>query len=544
MSGSVTRRRVLETGGAAFALNMLPAVALRAQQPTGGDKSTLTVAWDTDIDTLDPASFKSIGAYTVQANVYDSPLTWKVAPVPGTPGLSRSQPGEFEGGVAESWSFERDGATLVLKLRPGLVFPSGRKVTASDLKYLFDRSLQSPGYMRLLFPTLLQLTKPEQFVVRDDATLAVEMPSASLMTLDIMSISNLALLDPETIKPHATESDPWATDWLKRNVAGLGAYRLTENQPGVEVVLEAAEPYARPKPFFERIVFKFVPNESDRVLLLKRKAVDIVVGRPGLSPKNVKSLEGESGLRIFTVPDTTCHWLCMNQKKPPFDNVKVRQAINYAIPIQAIIPNVLYGYGAQMKSPVPSLTPGYDPSLSPYKYDIARAKQLMSEAGVGSGPIPIDLAIRVGWMPHEQASVWIQRELEKLGFTVNIVKETDATFRQVATKGDHQLSIESWQSWVNDPFYHLFFNFHSKAKNTNTAFYANPTIDKLIDDNMHESDKEKRLAAAQQAQKILLDDAAWGLLWYDNWTRVARADLTGLEKRWDTFERFKAMKLA
>src|SRR5262249_62417747 len=100
---------------------------------------------------------------------------------------------------------------------------------------------------------------------------------------------------------------------------------------------------------------------------------------------------------------------------------------------------------------------------SPYKFDIAKAKALMKEAGMDKAPIPVDLAIRVGWPTHEQASVWIQRELEQIGFKVNIVKETDATFRQVAVKGDHVLSIESWQSWINDPFYHLTFLFNSNS---------------------------------------------------------------------------------
>jgi len=95
----------------------------------------------------------------------------------------------------------------------------------------------------------------------------------------------------------------------------------------------------------------------------------------------------------------------MNTKKAPLDNVKVRQAINYAIPIQAIIPSVLYGYGSEMKSPVPNLTPGHDPNITPYKYDIAKAKDLMRQAGVGQAPIPIDLAVRAGWEPHEQAAV-------------------------------------------------------------------------------------------------------------------------------------------
>jgi peptide/nickel transport system substrate-binding protein len=508
------------------------------------DLRTLTVAWDTDIDTLDPASFKSIGAYTTQANIYDSPLTWKVRPVPNSTGLFRSQPGEFDGGIAESWAFEKDGATLVLKIRRGVKFPSGRPVTAQSVKYLFDRGVQSPGYMRIVLPTLIRVSKPEDFEVRDDNTLAINMPAPSPMTLDVMALSNNALLDPDEIKPHATTNDPWATEWLKHNAAGLGPYQMVKNEPGVEIVIEATKGYWKPAPYFQRIVFKFVPNESDRVLLLKRKAIDLVSGRPGLSPQSIKSLEGAEGLKIYTAPDTTCHWLSMNTKKPPFDNVKVRQAVNYAIPIQAIIPNVLYGYGTQMKSPLPSLTPGYDGALSPYKYDIAKAKALMKEAGMDPAPIPVDFAIRVGWQPHEQAATWIQRELEKIGFRVNIVKETDATFRQVAIKGDHQLSIETWQSWINDPFYHLFFNFHSRAKGTNTAFYANPALDKLIDDNMNEVDAHKRLAATTEAQKLVIDEAVWGFLWYDNWSRVVRSDLTNVEKRWDTFDRFYDMKLA
>jgi peptide/nickel transport system substrate-binding protein len=165
----------------------------------------------------------------------------------------------------------------------------------------------------------------------------------------------------------------------------------------------------------------------------------------------------------------------------------------------------------------------------------------MKEAGV-TGPVSVDLAIRVGFTTHEAASVWIQRELEKIGFKVNIVRETDATFRQVAIKGGHTLSMESFQSWVNDPWYHLVFNFHTKSKFTNASLYSNPVLDKLIDESMHETNQEKRLGSALVAQKILIDDAVWGFLWYDSWTRVMKADLSGIEKRWDTFERYYAAK--
>src|SRR5882672_3249562 len=456
------------------------------------DKKTLVVAWDSDIDSLDPAVFKSQGAYVTVANTTDAPLMWKVRSIDGKPGLFRSMPGEWDGHLAESWTMEDNGATIVLKVRRGMKFPSGRPITAPAFKYSFDRGLLSPGYMKLIFPTLIQVSAPEQFVVRDDYTFAIAMKAPSPMGLDTVALSNNAILDPEEVKAHVTGEDPWATEWLKRNQASVGPYRLVKNEPGVEIVLEATPGYWRPKPYFERVVLKLVPNEADRVLLLKRKAVDLVAGRPGLSPKNVKALEGEAGLKVFSVPDTTCHYLCMNEKKPPFDNKLVRQAVNYAIPIQAILPNVLFGYGTQMKSPVPNLTPTYLGDYSPYKHDMAKA--------------------------------------------------TDATFRQIATKGDHQLSIEAWQSWINDPFYHLTFLFNSKSKFTNLSAYSNPAVDKLIDENMHETNRDKRAAASRDIQKLVLDDAVWGLLWYENWTRVGTADLVGLEKRWDTFERYYSLK--
>ncbi|WP_407121035.1 ABC transporter substrate-binding protein [Bradyrhizobium sp. STM 3561] len=508
------------------------------------DVPTLTVAWGTDIDSFDPAQFKSDGAYIVQANIYDTLLGWGAESVVGSPNLAISKPGVFTGGIGESWTYENDNKTLVVKIRRGLKFPSGRPVNANAVKYLFDRGLQSSGYMRLIFPTMIGVTEADQFEVRDDSTFAINLPAPSAMLLDVLALSNNALLDPEEIKLHATADDPWASQWLKRNTAGLGPYKPVRNEPGVEVVLEATQGYWGAPPYFRRIVIKSTANEADRILLLKRKAIDMVIGPNSMSPKNLKSLEGEPGLNVVSLPDTNCNFLCMNLKKKPFDNVKVRQAINYAMPIHAIIPNVLYGYGEQMKSPIAAQTPGYDGSLSPYNYDVAKAKSLMAEAGFGSAPIPVKLAVRVGYAPQEQAAIWIQRELETIGFRVSIEKETDATFRQLSSSGGHELSIESWQSWINDPFYHLYWNFHSKANATNKGGYANPALDKIIDENIREADPARRMAAVRAAQKILLDDATWGLLWYDNWARVTRSELAGVAKYWDSFERFNKMKLS
>ena len=138
-----SRRDVLKWaglgGGAALAHGLLPGSA-RAQ-----DVSTLTVGWATDIDSLDPAQFKSDGGYIVQCNIHDTVLGWGTEPVQGKPDLFLAKPGKFVGGVGESWAYENDGKTLVMKIRRGLKFPSGKPIDARAVKYLFDRGLESIG---------------------------------------------------------------------------------------------------------------------------------------------------------------------------------------------------------------------------------------------------------------------------------------------------------------------------------------------------------------------------------------------------------------
>ena len=112
-------------------------------------------------------------------------------------------------------------------------FPSGRPVDAAALKYSLDRALQSPGYMRFIMPRMLQVTRPEEIVVRDPMTIALDMkgPTPQPMVLNFLSLMTITALDPELIKPNATEKDPWAADWAKRNAVGSGPYTLTTNTP-------------------------------------------------------------------------------------------------------------------------------------------------------------------------------------------------------------------------------------------------------------------------------------------------------------------------
>ena len=131
------------------------------------------------------------------------------------------------------------------------------------------------------------MTKPEQFVVRDDYTFAIDMKAAEPDgARHGGAVEQSPSLDPELVKAHATKKDPWAAEWLKRNAAsGRAPTRSSRTSPASRSCWRRRRTTGAPKPYFERVVLKFVPNEADRVLLLKRKAVDLVVGRPGLSPR-------------------------------------------------------------------------------------------------------------------------------------------------------------------------------------------------------------------------------------------------------------------
>src|SRR5260370_32919311 len=174
MGGKTDRRAFLKLSTSTVALGAFGALPAKAQS-----SSTLTVAWDSDIDSFDPHVFKSVGGYAVQCNLYDSVVAWKVRPMDGKPGLSRSYPNEFEGSTPESWPFEPDGKTVGLKVRPNMKFPSGRPVDAAVLKYSLDRALLSPGYMRFIIPRILQISKAEEIMVRDPMTVAINIKGAA-----------------------------------------------------------------------------------------------------------------------------------------------------------------------------------------------------------------------------------------------------------------------------------------------------------------------------------------------------------------------------
>ena len=298
MFGNQSRRSVMKWGalggGAALAQGLLP-------RPAGAqDVSTLTVGWGTDVNSLDPAQFKSDGAYIVQCNIYDTVVGWGSEPVPGKLGLFLAKPGKFVGGVGESWAYENDGKTLVVKNSPGLEISKrqARQCTRSEI------SVRS----RIAVARVYAAHFPD--VAGDHAARSVRGPRRRHFRDQHARAKRHASGRDGVIEQRSARSGHGEGPRHDRRSLGL---RLAQAQrrwswplsPGQQRARRRGRArsdvrYWRPAPYFKRVVAKYTPNEADRILLLKRKAIDMVVGPNSMSPKNLKSLETEPGLKVVS----------------------------------------------------------------------------------------------------------------------------------------------------------------------------------------------------------------------------------------------------
>ena len=182
-------------------------------------------------------------------------------------------------------------------------------------------------------------------------------------------------------KEMATADDPWARAFLDTNVAGFGPYALKEITRGQQMVATARPEYYGDKPFFETVVFREVPASATRLQLLQGGAVDIA---QNLAPTEMKSLAGNPEAKVTSIEASQMLWIELNTAFAPLDNIKVRQALNYAMPKDEVVATILQGFGKKMTTFMPDFYPGATAEFYDYDYDIEKAKALLAACLTGS----------------------------------------------------------------------------------------------------------------------------------------------------------------
>jgi peptide/nickel transport system substrate-binding protein len=474
--------------------------AFVAGLPAGCNSNKIVVTYYSEPSILDFQQFGTDGDNDVRANLVGTLLGR--APVTGTyPHTTNGVTGKYVGLLATSWSLNRKAKTLTFNLRHGVKFSNGTPFTSADVKFSFVRGLEDPlSYLPGLVK-MLTITKASQITTPNAYTVVFHYHNFNPFTYELFSIWATGILSEKAVKAHATASDPWANAWLKNHMVSTGPYTLSRSTPGVEYDF-SPNPYYWDKaqyPCNGGIVVKVTPNSSTRLLLIERGGVDVA---RSLDYKDIGAVKKNPNLQVLRYPTTDMRELAINANIAPFNNVLVRRAIAYAIPYQKILKTVWRGYASPLNSIVPPGQPTSDPATWPYKTNLAKARQLLKQAGFPNG-FSTTLFTRSEDTDDQTAAVLIQDSLSKIGVQVTIQRMLTAAYaaRQFGQR-DMPIFFWDWISFVNDPFYGFTFLTQCK-QGTNYANFCNPQVDHLIAKGIDDSNPVTRAKISDQIQRLV-----------------------------------------
>ncbi|MFZ4809099.1 MAG: ABC transporter substrate-binding protein [Hyphomicrobiaceae bacterium] len=471
------RRDFLKSAAAASAVTAVSAPAVWSPAKSQSRQETLLVVTEAGPNNFD---IHGVGTnrpgYEVSWNCYDRLISYgKKTLADGSESYDRDT---FVPELAESWS--TGDMSVTFKLRKNATFHDGTPITAKDVKWSFDRAVTVGG-----FPTFQMkagsLEKPEQFVAVDDHTFRVDFLRKDNLTLPDLAVIVPAVYNSELIKKNATAQDVWGLEYTKTRTAGGGAYKVASWQAGSEVVYERNDDWkSGPVPKIKRIVWRIVPSAGNRRALMERGDADISFDLPN---KDFAELKAGGKVAVASTPiGNGIQYVGMNVTKPPFDNVKVRQAIAYAIPYQKIMDAVMFGLAAPMFGSKTNAASGTAwPQPHGYSTDLAKAKALLAEAGVGAGfetTLSFDLGSAV---VSEPICVLIQESLGQIGIKTTINKVPGANWRSELLKKEMPLIVNFFSGWLDYPEYFYFWTYHGQNAVFNTMSYKDAGMDALIE---------------------------------------------------------------
>jgi peptide/nickel transport system substrate-binding protein len=469
------RRDFLKSVTALTAASAVSAPAVWSPAKAQSRQETLLIVSESGPNNLDIHGIgTNVPGYEASWNCYDRLISHEMKDANGTPYYDKYK---FKPELAEDMNI--GDMSVTFKLRQDAVFQDGTPVTANDVKWSFDRAVTVGG-----FPTFQMsagsLTKPEQFVAVDDHTFRVDFMKKDRLTVPDLAVIVPCIINSQLVKSKATEQDPWGLEFTKLNTVGSGAYKVTNWTAGSQVVFERNENWkGGPLPKLRRIVWRMVPDAGNRRALLERGDADVSYDLPN---KDFSELKTDGKLAIVSTPYSNgIQYLGMNVQNPPFNDVKVRQAIAYAIPYQKIMDAVLYGLAKPMFG-APADAPAEVAWPQPHKFntDLDKAKQLLAASGASNINVPISFDLGFAGV-NEPIAVLIQESLAQIGVTTTINKVPGANWRTELTKKTMPLFENVFSGWLDYPEYFFYWCYHSGKSIFNTMDYQSPAMDTFID---------------------------------------------------------------
>ena len=494
-----------------------------------GEEGTIIIAYDGDIDHIEPMQFRSIAAYDATANLYEPLIQQELKDAGDNVYIGQDN---FIGAGAESYEVSEDGTVYTFYLRQDAKFADGTPITANDYYYTLKRALEGPGYITLL-TGFMGVTSMDQVEVVDDYTLKITASQPAALAEIVLSFQVLGAISQATADANATAEDPWAENFFRTNSNSSGPYIITSWNAGVEYVFEPNPNYWRGPDYFRncKVIFRVVPDAATREQLLRAGDVDVALGVPF---GDLAELEADPNITIHHVPTTRVYHAGMNLNQKPFDDVRVRKALSMVVPYQAIIDNVIYGYGANPGSPIAEgMVTHTDEFFTFDQATIDEAKALLAEAGYPDG-FTVDIVVPQEDQARVDSATWIQSGAEQIGVTVNVnalpVAQYNELLNAMDENGKHNLPfyIFEWFSWGNDPAFQFTWNFKC-GQFTNYANMCNEELDQIISDLTLNSDPDFREERSTRGQEIVVqEEVPWIYLYAPEWIIATRSNVSGI----------------
>lgn len=470
----------------------------------GAGAAELRVGFTQDPLTLDPANHSRRETETIIRNMSDGLLT-------------RDAAMKIYPELVESY-VQVNPTTWEFKIRKDVKFHDGSPMTVEDVKFTFDRLTQDGAMGGQTSPRKGLLGPLKSVEVVNDSTVRFIL-SAPWPILPAM------LPFQEVVSKRFVEAGGAAA--LATALNGTGPFKLVEWRKGDSVIMERFDGYYGGAPGIapvgkacvDRVIFRVIPENASRVAALLAGDVDIVNELP---VQNIKQVDGNANTKVMAVNGTRTFFVSINNTKKPFDDVRVRQALNHALNKKLIIDKVLNGTAQALNGVMSPDAFSFNASLPEYAYDPAKAKQLLADAGYPNG---IDLVIDTEGAFKEIAEA-VGATLASSGIRATVsVGEASVLNTQWDPKGAKQrdLYFTSWGNGSLDPYDIMNPTLMTQARGNRSGF-ANAEVDKLLTAAETEPDSAKRSDMYKQAQAIVNREAPWVFLWLPQ-------DIYGVSKR-------------
>ena len=477
-----------------FGIAIAYGTAVAGSPPVYG--GTLVWGRSAKINTLDPATGVSEESQTAIAAIYDTLVRYS------------DETGELEPSLAVSWEISKNGKTWVFNLRRGVRFHDGNEFDARAVVFSFTRQMDAAhpfypsniGYAKYIFDMVERVYEISKFKV------GIRLKSPYAPFIHSLTIPAAGIVSPAAVKK-------WKNQY-HINPVGTGPFRLEKWESGERVALIRNETFWRERTFLDRLVYKTIVNSKDRLMELSTGSIKVM---DGIGPGELDTIKRNNALDYSTTSGLNVCFITMNTQSPPFDNIKVRQAANYAVNKAKIVKLLYQGLAETAINPFPPNIWGYNHDIKGYEYNPEKAKALLKEAGYPNGFETTLLKLPVprfyNQLPDQTAHL-VQANLAAVGIRAKISTFKDwKTYRSMLQKGKHQMAFYGWGAEYKDPDYFLYNLLDSDnaviGKGYNFSFFRNREFHDLIIKAQETPIQSQREVLYKKAQVIVHEQAPW-----------------------------------